>query len=495
MDRDTAIGTAAGTTALAAGAAAAMEVQRRRHNARALAGRMLPAAGHFEAAVKAPLSGGERAALKTYSGYAFGMVNEHLRTGRVTDVDPATGRLVDAPHNVGNIRKTISGLDSAFGKSAVANATLFRGTSIERIGGLSPGQVVTDAGVTSTSVSHTEAARFHDHAAKSGRAAMMVIDAKGARGIDMSEFSKFGYEKEVALAPGTKMRVDHVAKRVRSSIFDLKGRDYAFMSVVDDGGVSTARYTAAKVGGDVARFQSALGPRSVAPDVMQAAMRAPSGGGIATSIARASAVATPLAAGAAATIAYKQAVKAGKSEARAALEAAGAGAATAVAPAAVGATAATIAKATSIGSKALGVATRALLPVSVIGHAGAYALAAIQKGESAAGVAKAAAWGAVNGVIPIDLAREAYGMSATPSAATSPGSGSAGQSRVPAGGDAEFAAADAAFRQKWASANKTAAEPAQTGKGEARRGWANPSTQRAAQEARGVEQFSDWAER
>ncbi len=240
-------------------------------------------------------------------------------------------------------------------------------------------------------------------------------------------------------------------------------------------------------------------------------MRQPQAGGMAQSIAKVSAVATPVAAAAVATLAYKRARAEGKDEARAALEAAGAGASTAIAPAAIGSGAAALAKSTSIGAKALGVATRALLPLSVVGHAGAYAYAAMQRGEGAGDIAKAAGWGAVNGIIPIDLVREAYSSvrGGSPGPSTSPaqrsvtgaalpkGEGASGYSQPDASAQ-EFARADAAFRQRWAgigAGQQQAKAGAKSPSGETRKGWANPATQRAAQEARNVQNFSDWAEK
>lgn len=220
-------------------------------------------------------------------------------------------------------------------------------------------------------------------------------------------------------------------------------------------------------------------------------------GGIATTITKTAALTTPVAAASVAALAYKAARDAGKSEARATVEAAGAGMATAAMPAAVGAAAAKLGKVHSVGAKVLGVASRALLPASVIGHAGAYAYAAIQRGEGLADVAKAAGWGAVNGVIPVDLAMDAYhatvGRPSAPSADPSRRSSASGQ--LDAGNEASFKRADADFRQRWSSANGADKQPGEKGKGETRKGWANPSVQRSAQEARGVQNFSDWAEK
>lgn len=306
-------------------------------------------------------------------------------------------------------------------------------------------------------------------------------------------------------APKTSYGVDKLAARhgkmVKAMADELKA-----------GGVSPyeARISARSAAARVLKKEGVINYREVLAGTEKAAvqnnaeavkslitkhMQAPRAGGMAQSVMRASALATPVAAASVATLAFKRAQAEGKTEARAAIEAAGAGASAAVAPAAVGAAAAKLARASSIGAKALGVASRALLPLSVLGHAGAYALDAIRRGESASGVAKAAGWGAVNGVIPVDLAMEAYGAvggGASPSASTEPGVRSVAQAQTPGGADHEFAAADAAFRQKWAKGQETA--QAEKGAADPRKGWANPSTQHAAQSARGVQNYSDWAE-
>lgn len=225
-------------------------------------------------------------------------------------------------------------------------------------------------------------------------------------------------------------------------------------------------------------------------------MRTPRAGGMAQSLMKASAVATPVAAASVATLAYNHAKAQGKSDARAALEAAGAGGSAAAAPAVIGAAAAKVARSTSIGARALGFATRAFLPLSVLGHAGAYAYAAIQRGDGAGDVAKAAGWGALNGVIPVDLGMEAYNSvrgGKAPSQQTAPAARSTTQSQAPDGSEKQFAAAEAEFRQKWSAERKKAQEQGK-GSAETRKGWANPSTQHAAQSARGVQNYSDWAE-
>lgn len=322
--------------------------------------------------------------------------------------------------------------------------------------------------------------------------------------------------KAGAKAPQTSFGIDRLAARHESMRADMVGKLKAQGVSAYDARI-VARSAAAKVlkGEGVILYREALRGSEKAAVANNAAamqkliaehMRAPGGGGMAQSVMKASAVATPIAAASVAALAYRRARDEGKGEARASLEAAGAGASTAVAPAVIGAAAAKLAKSSSIGAKALGFASRALLPVSVVGHAGAYALAAIQRGEGVADVAKAAGWGAVNGVIPVDLAMDAYhAVRGSPTAApaaspqANPVTRSETNTRVPGervAGErsADFAAADAAFRAKWGKKESAETGKDKTGSGETRKGWANPSTQHAAQSARGVQQFSDWAE-
>lgn len=305
-------------------------------------------------------------------------------------------------------------------------------------------------------------------------------------------------------APKSSFGIDRLAKRHDAMRADMATKLRAQGVSAYDARI-VARSAAAKVlkGEGVIGYREALRGSEKAAVANNAAamqkliaehMRTPAGGGMAQSVMKASAVATPVAAASVAAIAYRAARDEGKSEARAAIEAAGAGAATGAVPAAVGAAAAKLAKSSSIGAKALGVASRALVPLSVLGHAGAYAYAAIQRGEGIGGAVKAAGWGAVNGVIPIDLAMDAYKAAGGRGSVADdrPGMRSETQAKMPADKNQQFATADAAFRARWASERQK--QEGQQGSGATRKGWANPSTQHAAQSARGVQNYSDWAE-
>lgn len=229
--RKIAVGAGA-ATAVGAGAAGVAEVRRRRHNARVLGGRSLPSRGRIEA--KAKLSATHKAALTQYSGYTYGQVNTFLRSGKLTEVDPKTGKLVASGLFADEITGQARVLKDAFANAKASDGVLFRGVGLSNTGELEVGRVISDKAVASTSTSAAEAARFHDHARKSGKkAAMLVVDAKGASAIDMKGLSKFANEAEVALAPDTKLRVDHVAHGVKRHLFD-KPRSYAFASVADD---------------------------------------------------------------------------------------------------------------------------------------------------------------------------------------------------------------------------------------------------------------------
>jgi len=113
---------------------------------------------------------------------------------------------------------------------------------------------------------------------------------------------------------------------------------------------------------------------------------------------------------AAAKIAHRDAKASGASDSMAATKATLAGAQQASTPLVLSSM---IGAAERYGSKAVGAAASTIgkfaLPASMAGHAAAYAWDAHKHGADAAGVAKAAGWGALNGVIPIDLMNKAFG--------------------------------------------------------------------------------------
>lgn len=118
-------------------------------------------------------------------------------------------------------------------------------------------------------------------------------------------------------------------------------------------------------------------------------------------------IGAPLAVGANALLAYAATKKAGGSTFEAAGSAAMQGGQTAATGIAIGAG---LRGASALGLKGTAsFAARALVPLSIAGHAAGYAYGAWSRGEGAGGILKSAAWGAVNGVIPIDLTAEALG--------------------------------------------------------------------------------------
>lgn len=122
---------------------------------------------------------------------------------------------------------------------------------------------------------------------------------------------------------------------------------------------------------------------------------------------------------AAAKIAHRDAKAAGASDSMAATKATMAGVQQASTPLVLSSM---IGAAERYGPQALGTAAstfgKLVLPASMAGHAAAYAWDAYKHGADGTGIAKAAGWGAVNGVIPIDLMNKAFGpASRDPSAA------------------------------------------------------------------------------
>lgn len=113
---------------------------------------------------------------------------------------------------------------------------------------------------------------------------------------------------------------------------------------------------------------------------------------------------------AAAKVAHDSAKARGASDASAAAQATLAGAKQAATPVALSTM---IGAAERYGPKALAAAANTVgkvaLPASMAAMAGGYAWDAYKNGADAAGIAKAAGWGAVNGVLPIDVMRQAFG--------------------------------------------------------------------------------------
>lgn len=167
-------------------------------------------------------------------------------------------------------------------------------------------------------------------------------------------------------------------------------------------------------------------------------------------------VGAPLAVGSMAAIAYQNRLAQGGSTGEAIVDGAVAGGRTAATGVVMGGLIKG-AKAVPALRGAASFASRALLPLSIAGHAAGYAYGAWERGEGAGGIAKAAGWGAINGVVPIDLVREAFSGSDTPESQ-------------------QFAQANRAYNAGQGRKEQTASN----GDGK-RRGWSNAARISAAQ--------------
>jgi hypothetical protein len=193
-------------------------------------------------------------------------------------------------------------------------------------------------------------------------------------------------------------------------------------------------------------------------------------------------VAGPTLVAANAALAYNTALKNGKSKTEAVVAATASGAQASATGIAIGA----VAKAggsTGLLSGAAKIALRAAAPVSIAAHAVAYGVDAYRKGGDNLDIAKGVAWGAVNGIVPIDLTTAALKSFAESGQAKVPGkdapsTGPASQqSRLSAPQQAQFLKANAQFQQ-------ATAEPAEKGTGNTKRGTQNQTNIEAINAAR-----------
>lgn len=152
------------------------------------------------------------------------------------------------------------------------------------------------------------------------------------------------------------------------------------------------------------------------------------GGAGSTMAGGAGVAASAVAIGANAVHAYNEIKRSGGGTGDAIAEGAKAGGIAAAAPVAFGAGIAAAAKASGLpGKVALQVAGKAALPLTMLGTAIYRGHKAAKEGASPLGVAGAAAWGAVNGAVPVDFAVDAYkglrdvNQKASPSPASRPG--------------------------------------------------------------------------
>jgi|GEM_PF-6670314 len=195
-----------------------------------------------------------------------------------------------------------------------------------------------------------------------------------------------------------------------------------------------------------------------------------------------------VATGTAGVAAYQQARAQGDSTTLAIAKGAGAAGATAALPVAFGGAIGMASKAAGVSGKvALHMIGKAAMPLAAVGMAGYYGYRAAQQGKSAGEIAGQAAWGAVNSVVPVDMIRGLYT------------SGNRAQGADPSAAMANLSPSQAkAFARADTSRSPAAAPQAQPASqedgGEKRRGFANPSTQYAAQQGRGVQNYSQWAQ-
>lgn len=261
---------AAGATMAAVGGVAGAEVYVRRRAARRLGpgfvsdtrSLLSPAARAAFDKAAANLDAGHAGNIKSYSGYDYAPLNRFSRTGDVTKIDKATGKLVpvtDATEKAALAQRYSSSVAKA--SEGIAASTLPEGTKVYRaigtrkVGELKPGASFTDNAIQSTTTKLSEADHFYRHAEKGGRKPiMMVIDAGGKKGLNIASLSEFANEAEVALPAGTTYQVERVEKGVRGSLFE-KPRDYVFASVkAQDTGVAAVAEAAQS-----SRFSRALG--------------------------------------------------------------------------------------------------------------------------------------------------------------------------------------------------------------------------------------------
>lgn len=186
--------------------------------------------------------------------------------------------------------------------------------------------------------------------------------------------------------------------------------------------------------------------------------------------------------------AYQGAKAQGDSTTLAIAKGVGAAGATAALPTAFGGAVALSGRMAGLpGTVAMQMAGKAALPLAAVGMAGYYGYRAAQEGKSAGEITGQAAWGAFNAIVPVDAIRGLYNAGHRASGAD-PSAAMAGLSPSQA---KAFARADAS---RGTQAPAPAPQAQHEDSGEKRRGFANPSTQYAAQQGRGVQNYSSWAQ-
>lgn len=135
----------------------------------------------------------EAAAIRSYTGSAYRVLNEALRSGRYAS-DPHLQAYVDAAqHGLAKMPKYV-------GRSA--RGMNFRQAELEKVlSTYRKGAIVEDSAFVSSS--------YGEQAAFDGN---VFLQINGRTGVNISSFSKYGNEREVLFMPGTRFQVDSVVQ-------------------------------------------------------------------------------------------------------------------------------------------------------------------------------------------------------------------------------------------------------------------------------------------
>jgi len=156
--------------------------------------------GTFSAtSLSKPLSPDEERALSDYSAGGADTVNTALRTGAMREEHKAESALIDS-----SMRKS----------SLISNTTVLRGMkSVGRFENLKPGDVMSQPGFMSTTRSPAIAESFANESkyrpTEAGKGAVMVIKAaRGARAVDMTNYTQHAREREVLFPRNARLRFE-----------------------------------------------------------------------------------------------------------------------------------------------------------------------------------------------------------------------------------------------------------------------------------------------
>lgn len=195
---------AAGTPAMAAEAVASEVVDLKAADAKAWAGRNLPAKSEFTKA--------EVDELRRYSGGAYQNVNKFLRTGQV------------GPANRAPTQDVIQGVDAAMKRSRLpSDVIVHRGISTDALGVKSGadlqalvGKTLQDKGYMSTALGGTK-----DQFARA-QVQMRLRVPKGTGAIYLDPFSQFKGERELLLQRGLRYRITSVKYDSRKGVWRVE---------------------------------------------------------------------------------------------------------------------------------------------------------------------------------------------------------------------------------------------------------------------------------